>query len=51
MLMLARCSMSMAMATNWRWYRADAGDVGGEAWTRDRQTNGIHFLELVCSSP
>ena len=28
-----------------------AGGVGGEAWTCDRQTNGINFIQFVCSSP
>ena len=26
------------------WMVADAGGVGGEAWTCDRQTNGINFI-------
>ena len=30
---------------------ADAGGDGGEAWTCDRQTNRINFIQLVCPSP
>ena len=30
---------------------ADAGGVGGEAWTCDEQTNGINFIQFVCPSP
>jgi hypothetical protein len=29
---------------------ADAGGVGGEAWTCDGQTNG-NFIQFVCLSP
>ena len=29
---------------------ADAGCVGGEAWTSDGQTNGINFIQFVCPS-
>ena len=30
---------------------ADAGGVGGEAWTCDGQTNGIKFIPFVFPSP